>query len=257
MLRGGGADEVPPCPTLLLRPTDRRAQVLRAVDAGVRRVCSGQAQHLLYGELPFSSARALDLSTMAKLALNPAHPERVCWGCDQYCRADDLACGNGTVRTQHPVELFGPDWLEWAREQGAYGDFDPSAAGSGSDCSVQNASSCVAASEGTSLVAGRQDELKARAVEALRQVLDPELGVSIVDLGLVYRIDVAGDGHLEVDLTMTSPACPLGAHIVSEAGDRLRALSGVRRAEVTLVWDPPWDPARMSAHARALLGWAS
>lgn len=50
---------------------------------------------------------------MAKIPLHPKHPERVCWGCDKYCPADSLDCGNGTVRTQHPVELFGTDWLEW------------------------------------------------------------------------------------------------------------------------------------------------
>jgi len=46
-------------------------------------------------------------------ALNPKHPERICWGCDKYCSAYDLRCGNGTIRTQHPVELFGEDWLKW------------------------------------------------------------------------------------------------------------------------------------------------
>jgi hypothetical protein len=50
---------------------------------------------------------------MAKIPLNPKNPERVCWGCDKYCPADSLACGNGTIRTQHPAELFGADWLEW------------------------------------------------------------------------------------------------------------------------------------------------
>jgi hypothetical protein len=45
--------------------------------------------------------------------LQPKHPERVCWGCDLYCPADALACGNGTIRTPHPIELFGEDWLEW------------------------------------------------------------------------------------------------------------------------------------------------
>ena len=49
----------------------------------------------------------------AKIALNPKHPERICWGCDKYCYADDLRCGNGTIRTPHPAELFGEDWLEW------------------------------------------------------------------------------------------------------------------------------------------------
>lgn len=46
--------------------------------------------------------------------MRPAHPERICWGCDKYCPADDLACGNGTIRTAHPCELFGDDWLEWS-----------------------------------------------------------------------------------------------------------------------------------------------
>jgi len=48
-----------------------------------------------------------------KLAVNPKHPECICWGCDKYCSADDLRCGNGTIRTQHPIELFGEDWLDW------------------------------------------------------------------------------------------------------------------------------------------------
>jgi hypothetical protein len=45
---------------------------------------------------------------------HPVHPERICWGCPKYCPADDLACGNGTIRTPHPCELFGDDWLEWS-----------------------------------------------------------------------------------------------------------------------------------------------
>lgn len=50
------------------------------------------------------------------LPMHPSHPERVCWGCDKYCPADDLTCGNGSERTQHPAELFGDDWYEWAAE---------------------------------------------------------------------------------------------------------------------------------------------
>lgn len=53
---------------------------------------------------------------MTRIPLRPANPERICWGCDKYCPADDLACGNGTIRTLHPVELFGEDWLEWEAE---------------------------------------------------------------------------------------------------------------------------------------------
>jgi hypothetical protein len=50
---------------------------------------------------------------MKRISLQPSHPDRICWGCDKYCPADDLACGNGTIRTPHPAELFGADWLEW------------------------------------------------------------------------------------------------------------------------------------------------
>jgi len=58
--------------------------------------------------------------TKPKIALNPKHPERVCWGCDRYCPADDLRCGNGTIRTQHGSELFGADWLEWDLDHRAF-----------------------------------------------------------------------------------------------------------------------------------------
>lgn len=54
---------------------------------------------------------------MPKFPIHPAHPERVCWGCDKLCPADDLRCGNGSDRAQHPVELFGEDWWEWSNEQ--------------------------------------------------------------------------------------------------------------------------------------------
>jgi hypothetical protein len=51
-----------------------------------------------------------------KVPLQPRHPERICWGCDKYCPADDLACGNGTIRAPHPIELFGDDWVEWSAD---------------------------------------------------------------------------------------------------------------------------------------------
>lgn len=63
------------------------------------------------------------LSMAKKFPIHPIHPERVCWGCDKYCPADSLACGNGSVRTQHPVELFGDDWQDWGID--ANKDADP------------------------------------------------------------------------------------------------------------------------------------
>lgn len=62
------------------------------------------------------SADGRDRRNPKKLALLPAHPERVCWGCERHCPWNDLACGNGSERTMHPVELFGEDWYEWSQE---------------------------------------------------------------------------------------------------------------------------------------------
>jgi len=98
------------------------------------------------------------------------------------------------------------------------------------------------------------EALREAALAALRDVIDPEVGLNVVDLGLVYGVAVEGRS-LRVSLTMTTPACPLGEEIVRDAETRLRALEGVEAAAVALVWDPPWTPARMSPHARAALGW--
>jgi hypothetical protein len=59
---------------------------------------------------------------MTRIALKPRSPERICWGCEKYCPADDLACGNGTIRTPHPVELFGDDWVEWVASKQKTGE---------------------------------------------------------------------------------------------------------------------------------------
>lgn len=64
---------------------------------------------------------------MARVALYPKHPERVCWGCDKYCPAEDLACGNGTIRTPHPIELLGEEWLAGEQTQRVAGAESPDA----------------------------------------------------------------------------------------------------------------------------------
>ncbi len=89
---------------------------------------------------------------------------------------------------------------------------------------------------------------------ALKNVIDPELGINVVDLGLVYRADHSATG-IEVALTMTTPSCPLGEMIMEEArlalGERFPEAPSIN---VELVWDPPWSPERMSAEARGQLG---
>lgn len=90
--------------------------------------------------------------------------------------------------------------------------------------------------------------------EALREnVIDPEIGVNIVDLGLVYDLAVT-DGVAEVTMTLTTPACPLGPYIDSEVRSAVADVPGITGANVNLVWSPPWDPSKMSEDAKLELG---
>lgn len=91
--------------------------------------------------------------------------------------------------------------------------------------------------------------------DILRQVVDPELGANIVDLGLVYRIESSPERVL-IDMTMTSPACPMGDMIMDEVESALLAkLPETCRPEVRLVWEPPWSPAMMSKRVKVHFGW--
>lgn len=98
------------------------------------------------------------------------------------------------------------------------------------------------------------DQLRDAALTELRGVIDPEVGINVVDLGLVYGVDVEG-GKVRVRMTMTSPTCPLGEQIATDARARVLALPGVAEVEVELVWDPPWSPERLAPPARQALGW--
>ncbi len=90
-------------------------------------------------------------------------------------------------------------------------------------------------------------------VSALRTVKDPELNVNVVDLGLVYSIQTHDD-QVEVEMTLTSPACPAGPEILRNAMSALEKVEGVAKADVRLVMSPPWSPERMSDAARDELG---
>lgn len=91
-------------------------------------------------------------------------------------------------------------------------------------------------------------------VDALKEIYDPEIPVNIYDLGLIYGVDVSEDGDALVTMTLTTPHCPVAESMPAEVELRVGAVPGIRDAEVNLVWDPPWDPAKMSDEARLELG---
>ena len=90
-------------------------------------------------------------------------------------------------------------------------------------------------------------------LEALRQVVDPELMINIVDLGLIYDVEQV-DSKVNVEMTLTSPACPAGPQIMQQAKMALENLEDVDQAEIKLVMTPPWSPERMTDEARDQLG---
>ena len=91
-------------------------------------------------------------------------------------------------------------------------------------------------------------------IAALKDIFDPEIPVNIYDLGLIYGVDVSDDGAVAVTMTLTTPHCPVAESMPGEVELRVGAVPGVRDCEVNLVWDPPWDPAKMSDEARLELG---
>ena len=97
-------------------------------------------------------------------------------------------------------------------------------------------------------------ELYDRVVDALKEIYDPEIPVNIYDLGLIYGVDVADGGHVAVTMTLTTPHCPVAETMPGEVELRVGSVPGVGVAEVNLVWDPPWDPQKMSDEAKLELG---
>jgi FeS assembly SUF system protein len=98
------------------------------------------------------------------------------------------------------------------------------------------------------------DELRMSVIDALRGVYDPEIPVNIYDLGLIYRCEVSADGMVEIDMTLTAPACPVAGEMPGMVENALRAVPGVEDIKVELVWNPPWDQTMMSEAARLELG---
>lgn len=97
------------------------------------------------------------------------------------------------------------------------------------------------------------DDLQAEVIAALRQIFDPEIPVNIYDLGLIYGVEIA-DGHAVVTMTLTTPHCPVAETMPGEVETRVLAVPGIQSADINLVWDPAWDPSKMSDEAKLEMG---
>lgn len=96
--------------------------------------------------------------------------------------------------------------------------------------------------------------LKEQILEELKTVIDPELGINVVDLGLIYDINIDEENNVDINMTLTTPGCPLHDSITSGVRFVLEALEEVNKVNVNLVWEPAWSPDRMNRNARDFLG---
>lgn len=96
--------------------------------------------------------------------------------------------------------------------------------------------------------------IEAQVVEALRSCFDPEIPVNIYEMGLIYDLKVAPEGAVTIQMTLTSPNCPAAQSLPAEVEGKIRAVPGVSDVNIDIVWEPPWDPSKMSEAARLQLG---
>ena len=110
------------------------------------------------------------------------------------------------------------------------------------------------ANEKAEAAGGPGSDLQAAIVDVLKSIYDPEIPVDIYELGLIYDVQVSEDGDATITMTLTTPHCPVAESMPGEVELRVLSVPGVRDAVVDLVWDPPWDPSKMSDEARLELG---
>lgn len=106
------------------------------------------------------------------------------------------------------------------------------------------------------MTAEERTRIEERIVDVLKTVYDPEIPVNIYDLGLIYKIDLKDNGDVDVDMTFTAPSCPAADFILEDVRQKVDSVTGVRNANIELVFEPIWDQSMMSEEARVELGFA-
>jgi FeS assembly SUF system protein len=122
------------------------------------------------------------------------------------------------------------------------------------DTELDRATEFLSADSADTMRPAALDALGERVVEALRTVYDPEIPVNIFELGLVYKVDIDDDRRVHIEMTLTSPACPVAGTLPDEVKDKIEAVEEVQGATVDVVWDPPWHPGMMTEEAQLELG---
>jgi FeS assembly SUF system protein len=116
-----------------------------------------------------------------------------------------------------------------------------------------NATVAETAEKPSAIPAEEMARLTDEIVGALKTVYDPEIPADIYELGLIYKVDIDDDRMVKIDMTLTTPNCPSAAELPMQVENAVAGVPGVREAKVNIVWDPPWDPSRMSDEARTTL----
>ncbi len=128
-------------------------------------------------------------------------------------------------------------------------DAEPTAAGG----AIENGSSSSGSSETAAMTADEITRLTDDIVGAIKTVYDPEIPADIYELGLIYRIEIGDDRKIDIDMTLTTPNCPSAQELPIMVENAVSGVAGVGPVHVQIVWDPPWDPSRMSDEARVVL----
>ena len=111
----------------------------------------------------------------------------------------------------------------------------------------------AAINRSSALPQGELDQLTDGIIAALKTVYDPEIPADIYELGLIYKVDIADDRGVKIDMSLTSPNCPSAQELPIMVENAVSSVPGVKETKVDVVWDPPWDPSRMSDEARLVL----